>query len=81
MTKLISHVLASGIGCCVTEWAQSISLCHVDGQIPLLIHMLQLLPPEYLKATFIITLLWWNVRCPQSTLPVLVINMISWSKD
>ena len=41
MTKLISHVLASDVGCCVTEWAQSISLRHMEGQIPVLIHVIQ----------------------------------------
>ena len=37
---------------CVTEWAQSISLRHMDGQIPLLIHatqqVLSEIPKEHL---------------------------------
>jgi hypothetical protein len=36
--KLINHVLASGVIYCIAEWVWSISLCHMEGQIPILIH-------------------------------------------
>ena len=76
-----SHMLARLHGCDLTEWAQSVPLRHLEGQIPLLIHALQPTLSECLKATFMITQLRCDVWCPQSTPPVLVICMISWSKD
>ena len=76
-----SHMLARLHRCDLTEWAQSVPLCHLDSQIPLLIHTLQLTLSECLKATFMITQLRCDVWCPQSTPSVLVINTISWSKE
>src|SRR3954452_2793568 len=47
-TSLVTYSHAcKPIGCHFTERAQSISICHVDGQIPLLIHELQLSLSEY----------------------------------
>jgi hypothetical protein len=54
--KLINHMLASVYDIDI-EWTQSISLSHVEGQTPILIHATQEVIFYYLRETSMITLL------------------------
>jgi hypothetical protein len=75
-----THVLQ--LGCNLIERAQYI-FHHTDEQIPLLAHTPKLIPLEYLRSTFMTTLLWTCgvVVEMMSKKPPMIVDMPSRSKD
>ena len=56
-----NHMFANFPDAILPRWPRDILLRHMDGQIPLLIHVTQQIPLEIPEATFIITQLRSNV--------------------